>query len=142
MLDKMPEVFTLQDSSKYWEHTFENFHAKIYLPESKPVADIVNFGFRAPYLLVFEENKQTIEEAKTYADSTGLTKIAADFNSSVVFVYPTCDGGWENATADLYINLACRPINLFFVREVNFHAFLPSAGRAAWPRYICPGCPP
>ncbi len=105
MLDKMPEVFTLQDGSKYWEHTFEDFHAKIYLPESKPVADIVNFGFRAPYLLVFEENKQSIEEAKNYADTTGLTKIAANFNSSVVFVYPTCDGGWDNATADLYLNL-------------------------------------
>ena len=105
MLDKMPEVLTLQDGSKYWEHTFEDFHAKIYLPESKPIADIVNFGFRTPYLLVFEENKQSIEEAKAYADTTGLTKIAKEFNGSVVFIYPTCDGGWENAPADLYTSV-------------------------------------
>ena len=105
MLEHMPEILTLQNGSKYWEHTFDCFHAKIYLPESKPIADIVNFGFRTPYLLVFEENKQTMEEAKTYADTTGLTEIAKEFNGSVVFVYPTCDGGWDNATEDLYINL-------------------------------------
>lgn len=105
MLDKMPEVFTLQDGSKYWEHTFDGFTAKVYLPKQDPIADIVNFGFRTPYLLVFEENKQTIEEAKTYADAAGLTKIAGDFNGSVVFIYPTCEGGWDNATADLYTTL-------------------------------------
>ena len=81
MLDKMPEVFTLQDGSKYWEHTFEDFHAKIYLPEAKPIADIVTFGFRAPYLLVFEENKQSIEEAKKYAG--GLTEKAISAASEI-----------------------------------------------------------
>ena len=102
MMEHMPEVLTLQDGSNYWEHTFEKFHAKVYVPESDPITDIVNFGFRAPYLLVFEENSQSIDDAKSFADTTGLTKIAASFGGSVVFIYPTCDGGWDNAPADLF----------------------------------------
>ena len=76
-MNQMPEVISLSERSKYWEHTFEKFFVKVYLPENDPITDIVNFGFRAPYLLIFEENKQTAEEAKSFADTTGLTKIAA-----------------------------------------------------------------
>ena len=104
-MEKMPEVITLSNGSKYWEHTFEKFFAKVYIPACDPITDIVNFGFRAPYLLVFEETKQTMEAAKDFAEQSGLAKIAADFGSSVVFVYPTCEGGWENAPEDLFASL-------------------------------------
>lgn len=105
MMENMPEVIALQDGSKYWEHTFEKFDAKVYVPVSAPITEIVNFGFRAPYLLVFEENKQSAEDAKNFADRTGLTRIAASFGGSVVFIYPTCEGGWDNAPADLFASL-------------------------------------
>ena len=104
-MEKMPEVITLSNGSKYWEHTFEKFFAKVYIPACDPIADIVNFGFRAPYLLVFEETKQTMETAKDFAEQSGLAKIAASFGSSVVFIYPTCEGGWENAPEDLFASL-------------------------------------
>ncbi len=104
-MEKMPAVISLNNGSKYWEHTFANFTAKVYIPASAPITDIVNFGFRAPYLLVFEEQKQTSEEACNFADRTGLTDIAAEFGSSVVFIHPTCDGGWENAPADLFASI-------------------------------------
>lgn len=104
-MDKMPEVISLSDRSKYWEHTFEKFYVKVYVPENAPITDIVNFGFRAPYLLVFEENRQSAEEARAFADSTGLAKIAASFGGSVVFIYPTCEGGWDNAPTDLFASV-------------------------------------
>lgn len=105
MMDCMPDVVLQNDGSRYWEHTFDSFYAKVYVPENDPITDIVNFGFRAPYLLIFEENKQTAEEAKTFADTTGLAKIAASFGGSVVFIYPTCDGGWDNAPEDLFASV-------------------------------------
>ncbi len=105
MIECMPEVASFSDGSNYWEHTYENFFTTVYLPVSAPIADIVNFGFRAPYLLVFEENKLSPEEAKSYADTTGLTNIARTYNGSVVFIYPTCNGGWDNAPADLFASV-------------------------------------
>ncbi len=105
MMECMPDVVLQNDGSRYWEHTFDKFYAKVYVPESTPITDIVNFGFRAPYLLIFEENKLSAGEAKSFADTTGLTKIAANFGGSVVFIYPTCDGGWENAPEDLFASV-------------------------------------
>ncbi len=104
-MEKMPEVFTLANGTKYWEHTFDAFYAKVFIPAAAPIADIVNFGFRAPYLLVFEENKQSVDEAVQYAEATGLSRIAAKFGGSVVFIYPTCEGGWDNAPEDLFASL-------------------------------------
>ncbi|MBR2409216.1 MAG: hypothetical protein IKB07_09740 [Lachnospiraceae bacterium] len=105
MMEQMPAVLALQDGSKYWEHTFEAFSAKVYIPSSDPITEIVNFGFRTPYLLVFEETKQSMEDAKQFADQSGLTEIAASFGGSVVFIYPTCEGGWDNAPANLFAAL-------------------------------------
>lgn len=103
-MEQMPKIISLQNGAKVWEHTFDDFIAKVYIPVAKEelYSDIVNFGFRAPYLLVFEEKKQTMEEAVQYANITGLSSIAAQFAGSVVFIYPTADGGWENAPEDLY----------------------------------------
>ncbi len=105
MIEHMPEVIAFHDGSKYWEHTFEKFYAKVYIPVNNPITDIVNFGFRAPYLLVFEETKQSVEDAKAFADRSGLANIAASFGGSVIFVYPTCVGGWANAPEDLFASL-------------------------------------
>lgn len=101
-MDRMPEVTVLEDGSKHWEYRFEKFEAKVYLPPSDPITDIVNYGFMAPYLLVFEEYKQTFSEAKAFADGCGLAEIASQYGSSVVFIYPVNDGGWQEAPSDLF----------------------------------------
>lgn len=104
-MEHMPEIFSFPDGSRYWEHTFETFSAKVYVPVSAPITDIVNFGFRAPYLLVFEESAQSVTAAKQFADTSGLTEITASFGGSVVFIYPTADGGWDNAPEDLFASV-------------------------------------
>lgn len=105
IMEKMPEVVLLDDGSKIWENKFEKFEAKVYLPKCDPITDVINYGFMTPYLLVFEENKYSPHEAKKLADESGLSKIAAKYGGSVVFIYPTNEGGWHKAPADLFASI-------------------------------------
>lgn len=100
-----PSVSTLADGSKYWEHTYEKFFLKVYVPANDLDGQSNNYGFRAPLLLVFEEKQQSEAEAIAFAKKSGLDKIAAAVDSSVLFVYPTNEGGWEQATESLYADL-------------------------------------
>lgn len=105
IMQNKPNVNIYEDGSKMWSHTFENFKAKVYVPVSRVKDNVINYGFAAPYLLVFEENESDEPSAKSLADGNGLAEIAAGFDSSVVFIYPTCKGGWENATEELFTEI-------------------------------------
>ena len=98
-MEKAPETNTLKDGTVYWSHTFTRFEATVLVPkpDEKLHSDILNYGFIAPYLLVFAENKLDVDSARIFAEDAGLMKIAQDFASSVVFIYPTAQGGWKNA---------------------------------------------
>ena len=99
-----PEVKTIP-GGKYWEQTYENFFLKSYLPDNDIEGQVNNYTFRAPFLLVFEENRMTMDDAVSFAEKSGLAKIASAVDASVFFIYPTCEGGWDNATAELYKEL-------------------------------------
>lgn len=103
MMEK-PEVVKVE-GGKAFEHTFDSFKLKVFVPDTTIDGKVNNYTFRAPLLLVFEEQEQDLASAVRMAETTGLAKIASSVESSVLFVYPTCEGGWKNAPASLYADL-------------------------------------
>lgn len=87
---------------KCWKHRFDQFELKVYVPDNEIDGQTNNYGFRAPLLLVFEEEKQDMDSAVKFARESGLANIAAGVDSTVLFVYPTAEGGWTGADESLY----------------------------------------
>ena len=85
-----------------WSNTFEKFKATVYVPDNNLQSDVLNYGFIAPYLLVFAEKDFTFEEAAIFAAKKGFEEIAKKYASSVVFIYPTSSNGWKNAEPDIF----------------------------------------
>ena len=136
---------------KCWEHTFEKFRLKVYVPDNNLDGQVNNYGFRAPLLLVFEEEQQAMDDAVRFARESGLAKVAADADSSVLFVYPTAEDGWAGAGADFYAaviaeikmiqvyrdgivenyDFFAREFKGYFVRGAIFRADIYSFGKSA-----------
>lgn len=104
-MKQFPEVQQLANGARLWQHRFDSFRVKVYVPQGHPLADIVNFGFDAPYLLVLEEQEMSALEAAAYAENQGFARIAAEYSTSVVFVYPNNENGWEGTNEQLFIDL-------------------------------------
>ena len=104
-LKERPEVKKLPNGGKCWEQKYDEFYLKAYVPATEIDGEVFNYAYRAPMLLIFEESHQTMEEAVNFAQTSGLAKIASAVDSSVLFVYPTCEGGWENASVTMYQSL-------------------------------------
>ncbi len=103
-MTERPQVYPA-DGGKCWEHRFDRFELKAYVPDNSLDGQVNNYGFRAPLLLVFEEQKQDMESAVRFARETGLAKIAADADTAVLFVCPTRDGGWAGEDEGLYASV-------------------------------------
>ena len=104
-MEVRPEVRRLNDGSVCWEHVYDSFRLKAYVPANDLVGRVNNYGFKAPLLFVFEEKPADMDTAIEFAKTTGLAEIAASHDASVLFVYPTSPGGWKDAPASLYVDL-------------------------------------
>ena len=104
-LQERPEVRTLEDGSKVWEHKYDSFYLKAYVPANDLDGQVNNYSFTAPLLLVFEEEKNDMAAAVDFAKKSGLGAIASAHDSSVLFVYPTAACGWKNAPENLYADI-------------------------------------
>lgn len=103
-MKERPEVLTVE-GGKVWSHEFDSFLLKAFVPDNAIDGQVNNYTFKAPLLLVFEEEKQSMDEAVLMAKSTGLADIASKYDASVLFVYPTCEGGWDKSDESLYADV-------------------------------------
>ena len=88
-----------------WEHTFDAFELKAYVPDNDLDGQTNNYGFRAPLLLVFEEARQDMDSAVRFARESGLAAVAARNDTAVLFIWPTAAGGWGGADESLYASV-------------------------------------
>ena len=100
-MNEMPSITKVKGES-CWEHTFERFSAVCYVPENDKDDELLNYGFVAPYLLVFAPKKFSFDEAAAFAKEKGFEALAKDFATSVVFIYPTSANGWQDADPKIF----------------------------------------
>ncbi len=159
-MEKMPEVQKTSEGA-FWKNTYEKFEVFVYVPESKLQGDILNYGFIAPYLLVFADKPLVQNEAVEFARAKGFEKLAADFDSSVVFITPVNEGkpcSWKDAAPDILSeiisnsrihqyhkdgvvianNFFRHAIDGYFIRGAIFRAVLCGFGEGA--DYIAENC--
>lgn len=157
-MKEAPIVRTLPDGGKIWDHAFETFAAKVYVPKHELRDDVLNYGFISPYLLVFAEADYSDEEAVNFAKENGFEETAIEFGTSVVFIYPTSGNGWEDASGDIlseiytnsrihqyyqdgYVkafNRFTKQIDGYFIRGAIFRCCLFGFGKSA--DYIATNC--
>ena len=98
-MEKMPEV-TRTNDGVFWSNSYEKFDVDVYVPVSPLEGDILNYGFMAPYLLILADKKLSREEQIAFAREKGFEKLAADFDTSVVFINPKSND-WNSAAPDI-----------------------------------------
>ena len=158
-MKEMPKM-TNVDGGVAWSHTFEKFKAVVYVPDNDLMDDVLNYGFIAPYLLVFapEDFSANYEGAVAFARTNNFEQIAKKYGTSVVFIYPTAAGGWKNAAPDLFreiisnskiheyyengvvkfYNRFTKTLEAYYIRGGIFHTNLYGFGESA--DYIAANC--
>jgi len=149
-ISEKPEVKVYEDGSKSWEINYNKVLVKGFIPANNLNGGINNYSFTAPTLIVLEENKQTMEAAKSFAEETGLAKIAAEHDCGVLFIYPA-EGDWDSADESVYVSLMAeikmapfyedgiikdlnfftQELNGYYIRGTKFHNYVYGFGKSA-----------
>lgn len=90
---------------KAWDFEGKYFRAIIYVPNSNVPGEVINFSMDMPYLIVLPEDGLVEDKVIEFAENSGLANVARLTGGSVVFIYPTCEGGWENADEKVFQEL-------------------------------------
>ena len=104
-MQQQPNVTVLSDSSTIWSNRFDSFEATVYTPVNDKDDDILNYGYLAPYLLVFAPERLSFDEAVAFAKNNCFERIAKEYATSVVFIYPTSENGWKDASKDIFAEI-------------------------------------
>lgn len=72
----------------------------VYRPEDKMNANIINYGYSAPLLLVFPDEKLERQKAVEFVCEKGIDKVAQNNGGAVVIVNPL--ESWDNEKYGLY----------------------------------------
>lgn len=113
-----PEVTVLSDGSSIWQKAFNSFEATVYCPKTDLDGATINYGFIAPYLLVFIENYGTPEEYISFAKEKKLDLLAAKYASSVVFITPSTQN-WDTASTEIFAEI----ISNSKIHQYNKHGY-------------------
>jgi len=100
-MENMPMIKEFADKSKGYQETCGPAKVVVYTPAVSHLTEVVNFGFRAPFLMVFTEEVVDEDSAKAYAESEGLDKIAQPFGTGICFIRPA-SGSFADAKPGLY----------------------------------------
>lgn len=100
-MEQMPVVKEFTDGSKCYALDLEESKVFVYTAGVTELTQVVNFGFRAPFFLVFAEEVKGEEDAKKYADEKGFSEIALRSGTGVTFVCPKSDS-FATAKAGIY----------------------------------------
>ena len=103
-MNSAPDVTRLSDGGAVLSACFDTFKATVYVPANDKPDDVLNYGYIAPYLLIFAPGDFSYDEAVNFAKENGFERLAADFASSVVFIYPS-SGSWKDASADIFAEI-------------------------------------
>ena len=158
-IKEMPKI-TAVPGGKIWTHTFEKFKATVFVPHNDLMDDVLNYGFIAPYLLVFGERDYSNDFAGAveFARINNFEQIAKKYGTSVVFIYPTSGNGWKDAAPDLFseiisnskihefyedgvvkfYNRFTKTLEAYYIRGGIFHTNLYGFGESA--DYIAENC--
>lgn len=105
-MDVKPTVTYVEKyHASIWSNTFNSFKATVYFPDNNYDDDVINYGFLAPYLLVFAPSDFSFDEAAEFALSNGFDALAKKYATSVVFIYPTSANGWADASSDIFAEI-------------------------------------
>ncbi len=104
-MKKKPDVVVLEDGGIGWELSFDTFDMKMYIPKSELPYKIINYGFRAPFLLVFQEGLKNVEAVEAFAKEQGFAAIAASYACGVAVVSPKEGVGWDEAPTSIYADI-------------------------------------
>lgn len=99
-----PVCRSFDNGDKIWSKKFNLFSALVFVPKNNLPGDVINFGYSAPCFYYFTDSLPADDEAKNIAINSGLSSIAAEYDTSVIFISPNC-GNWKDAPEGLFEEL-------------------------------------
>lgn len=91
--------------AKFWKCDFDSFNATVFIPDNEYEDKVLNYGFCAPYLLVFAPKQFSYREAYEFACERGFNRLAQRYATSVVFIYPNSAQGWSDASTEIFAEI-------------------------------------